>query len=473
MGKISQFLFLLVSYFLFFVSNVSASGRNIFGLHLTQPNDIFSAKDIINSSGGDWGWVTIVIRSDQLDPQTWQDFFDNCRKFHLIPIVRLATIMDSDTWQRPQTSHIDNLTDFLGSLNWPTKSKHVILFNEINHAAEWGGGVDIKNFVDIAVYAAQKFKEIDPNFTILSSPLDLAAPEKPPLFKSAPNVYREIHLYQPKYFDLVDALASHSYPNHGFVGSPKDRGQHSITGYVWELNFIQNLGIQKTFPVFITETGWPHREGQNPNNRFFTVKTSTQFLKEALNLWSQDPRIIATTPFIYNYPYPPFDHFSWLDANNQLYPSYQEIVDLPKTKNSPPQITKYELVNIRLPFLIFTNRNYLGQITLKNTGQSIWGETKFCLNPATSPNITLNAICLDNSLIYPNDQKTFVFKFRVNNQTSSQKSFIGWQGLLSTEITSFPGNTFIYHSKNSFLSRVKNKLQTSFDIFCKRSTCLE
>lgn len=470
MRKFSRFLFLLVTClpavagYLFPVPNVFAAGnKNIFGLHLTQPDDIHSAKNIINSSGGDWGWTTIVIRADQLHQQVWQEFFDNCRRFHITPILRLSTTMGADSWQRPELSQIDSLANFLGSLNWPTKSKHIILFNEINHASEWGGQVDIKNFTDMAIYTAKKFKQINPDFVILSSPLDLAAPEKPSLFKSAENVYREIYLYKPEYFDLIDALASHSYPNHGFVGSPKDRGQYSITGYTWELSYLQNLGIRKTFPVFITETGWPHREGEPSNNYFYTTKTAAQFLKEAINIWKQDPRITAITPFIYNYPHQPFDHFSWLDTNNQLYPSYQKIVDLPKTKNSPAQIIKYELINIHLPFLIFTNRDYSGQITLKNTGQSIWGETKFCLNPTTTPNITLDVLCLDNSLVYPNEQKTFDFKFRVNQASNkNQKSFISWQGLPNTEISAFSGTTFIYHPKSNFFLQFKNTLQRLF-----------
>jgi len=463
MRKIAQFLFLLILCFLFLIPNVSASNRNIFGLHLTQPNDIYSAKDIINSSGGDWGWVTIVIRTDQLNPQVWQEFFDNCRQFHLIPIIRLATLMDQDNWSVPQLSQIDSLTSFLGSLNWPTKLKHVILFNEINHANEWGGQVDVKSFADVAIYTAKKLKELDPDFVVLSSPLDLAAPEKPPFFKSAENVYREIYLYRPEYFDLIDAIASHSYPNHGFVGSPKDHGQHSILGYRWELNYLKSLGVNKTFPVFITETGWPHREGESPNNYFFTATTATKFLKQALDIWSQDENVMATTPFIYNYPYKPFDHFSWLDTKNQLYPPYQEIVNLAKPKNSPLQITTYELTRIHLPFLIFTNHDYSGTVTLKNTGQSIWGETKFCLNPTSSPNLTLDTICLDNSLILPGQQKTFNFKFKVNQTPDkNQTTFIGWHRLPNTEITAFSSNTFIYRPKTNLIFRLKNTLQHLF-----------
>jgi len=318
-----RLLFLITVYCLLFTDYVFAESKNIFGLHLTQPSDITSAAAIINSSGGDWGWVTIVIRLDQLDRPTWQDFFDHCRRLHLIPVIRLATRIRSDgSWDRPQLSDIDSLANFLHSLNWPIQIRYILPFNETNHGSEWGGEADVKNFADTIIYTYQKFKSFDQNYFILSSPLDLAAPEKPPLFKSAPNVYREIYLYRPEFFQSFDGLASHSYPNHGFVGTPTDTGQHSIRGYSWELDYLKNLGINRSLPVFITETGWPHREGQSPDNRFYTAQTSADFFSEALKIWQQDPRITAVTPFIYNYSQPPFDHFSWLDPNQSLYSSF-------------------------------------------------------------------------------------------------------------------------------------------------------
>jgi hypothetical protein len=194
------FLILFLSFWFIYDKPILASG-NIFGLHLTQPQDLLTAKDIINSNGGDWGWVTIVIRLDQLNHQTWQDFFNNCRKYHLIPIVRLATIADGGNWKVPSLSDIDNLASFLNSLNWPSKTQHIILFNEINHGQEWGGEVNIKNFVDMSIYTYKKFKSLNSNFFILGSALDLAAPENPPEFRSAESVYQEIYVYNKEYFN--------------------------------------------------------------------------------------------------------------------------------------------------------------------------------------------------------------------------------------------------------------------------------
>jgi hypothetical protein len=442
---------------------ILASDGNIFGLHLTQTSDITSAAPIINSGGGDWGWATTVIRTDQLNPQTWQEYFDNCRKFHIIPIIRLATIMENGYWKIPEYSDIDNLANFLNSLNWPTVNQHIILFNEINHSSEWGGKIDPKGFADLAVYTAQKFKTLNPNFFILGDPLDLAAAKNLPDTESAANIYREIFLYKPQYFELIDGLASHSYPNHGYIGTPNDTGQHSIRGYLWELAYLKSLGISKTYPVFITETGWPHREGESNDNHYYTVNSSAKFLINAIKIWSADSRIQAITPFIYNYPHSPFDHFSWLNSAEKIYPEYQQIIDLPKSQNHPAQITKYEVVANHLPFLIFTDTDYVGQITLKNTGQSIWGETKFCLNPQTTPNVTLDAICTNDYYVYPGQIEIFNYKIRINNNSDYRdKTFISWENLIQFEITPINNSGTLFSPKTSLKEKIVQFFQGLF-----------
>jgi len=446
----------MLLFWLIFNKPILASG-NIFGLHLTQPNDLTTAKDIINSSGGDWGWVTIVVPLNQLNHQTWQDFFDNCRQDHLIPIIRLATVADGSNWKVPSTSDIDNLANFLNSLNWPTKNQYVVLFNEANHAQEWGGKIDVKNYIDISIYASQKFKSLNPNFFILSGGLDLAAPQKLPDFESAQNFYQEIYNYNPAYFENIDGIASHSYPNHGFVGTPKDSGQHSIRGYLWELDFIAKLGVQREFPVFITETGWPHHEGIDKKNGFYTTTTTAKFLSDALDIWSADPKIMAVTPFTYNYYQTPFDHFSWLDQNQKLYPAYQPLVDRPKSQNKPDQITNYEFYGSQIPFLIFTNNEYIGQISLKNTGQSIWGETQFCLQPKINKNdLDLTPICTNqNDHVLPNQIKIFNFKFKIKDKTN-QEINLSWDNLPDIGITTFSENAVIYHPKFNLFDQIRS-----------------
>jgi len=457
MYKIVLFLLILISSFA--PRAILASEQNIFGLHLTQTSDIDLVSPIINSSGGDWGWINIVIRLDQLDQRNWQEFFDKCRQKHLIPIIRIATLMENDYWKKPVPEEIDILASFLNSLNWPTEKQYLILFNEINHGQEWGGQVDIPNYVDIFIYASQKFKSYNSNFIILGPALDLASPDSPPDFLSAQTTYQRIYNYRPEFFDNLDALASHSYPNHGFVGTPNDIGQHSIRGYQWELNYLKSLGIDKNYPVFITETSWPHQEGQEKDSRFYTSKTTSDFLLKSLEIWESDPKVTAIIPFIFNFPNPPFDHFSWLDQDQKLYPEYQKIILYPKKKNIITQITKYEALEIHLPALIFPDRKYTGYITLKNTGQSIWGEgeTQFCLQPQSTQNLQLNKICTKKDQVQPGQQSDLEFTFSlIPGIKQLGNSYISWENTDEYEIIPFSQNSNIYHPQTGFFQKISN-----------------
>lgn len=462
MKKLTVFLILFTVYLFAFVGRVKAIDKNIFGLHLTQTGDIDKAHSIINSQGGDWGYITIVIRTDQLNHNNWQEFMDKCRKYHIIPIIRMASIMENGYWKRPSASDIDNLSNFLHSLNWPTEKQHVIFFNEINHGTEWGGEIDIKSYTDLSIYAYQKLHALNPNFVFLSGGLDLAAPNKGSELKTAGDTYREIFLYKPEYFQNIDAIASHSYPNHGYVGLPTDTGQHSIRGYTWEQSFLKSLGVSKTFPVYITETGWPHREGETKNNQFYTAETSTELLRQAIKVWQKDDRVMAITPFIYNYPYEPFDHFTWIDKSENLLPAYQKIVNDPKSKNTPSQKTSYELVANHLPFIILTDTEYLGEIILKNTGQSIWGETSFCLSPESTINVTVDQICT-SSTVYPGSKGKFSYKLKIKNIPDyKENTFISWKNIDPQEISPLNGSGTIYSPKTTILQKVIQYFQGLF-----------
>ena len=412
------------------IIDVFAESKNIFGVHLGDTNDISKAAPLINSNNGDWGYVTIVIRSDLLNRQMWQDFFDKCREFHITPIIRLSTILENDHWKKPEYSDIDAMTSFLNSLNWPHKKQIIILFNEPNHGSEWGGGVDVKNFVDITTYTSFRLKSLNQNFYILTTGLDLAAPSKLPDFESATNFYQQIITYKPSYFDNIDGLSHHYYPNN----NPKN--------YVWELNLIKKLGIKKELPIYITETG------------FGNVKTSGKLLANYYNLWARDLRIIAVTPFIFNYPYFPFDQFSWLDVAGNLNYGYKKLVDMPKQKNTINQINSFKVIFTHLPFIIFPNTVYHSMVELQNTGQSIWGEKYFCLKATASENIKLSDLCVDPIIkTLPNQIQKIKFNFEI--KSASKSSYISWETLPKYNLSLLAPNSTIYHPKTSILNYVK------------------
>src|SRR3989344_492451 len=108
--------------------------NNSFGIHILDENDLEDAAKLVNSGGGDWGYVTFVIRSDERDSKRWQKVFDKMRRLHLIPIVRIATNQMEDGWEKPSFDEIDGWVSFLSSLNWVVKNRYVVIGNEPNHA---------------------------------------------------------------------------------------------------------------------------------------------------------------------------------------------------------------------------------------------------------------------------------------------------------------------------------------------------
>jgi hypothetical protein len=142
------FSIILLSVILFFpkltnaISDPLDVDNNVFGIHIADPAHLEDAASLVNSSGGDWGYVTFVIRENERDLKRWQDAFDEARKLHLIPIVRIATTQEEYGWKKFTLDDIDNWVFFLNSLNWVVQNRYVIIGNEPNHAYEWGDEIN-------------------------------------------------------------------------------------------------------------------------------------------------------------------------------------------------------------------------------------------------------------------------------------------------------------------------------------------
>lgn len=346
----------------------SSLPNNKFGIHLAQPqeDDILKARDLVNSQGGDWGYITLVIQEDDRNKEKWQGIFDKLRELHLIPIIRLATKPEGPQWRRPVPEDVDSWVNFLSSLNWVVKERYVILFNEPNHALEWGGSVDAVNYGEIAKLFAQKLRESNTDYIIMLAGLDASAPSQPPAYQD-----EGIYLKQAvetigvdSFNELFGGLSSHSYANPGFVGPPIAFGKGTVRTYVWEQSLLGELGIKK-LPVFITETGW---DGNALSRSIVAQYTKTAFE----NVWLPDEQVVAVTPFILNYQGEPFANFSWAMMDNKdFYPQYYITKDMPKLAGTPARIDKGE-AEFDLPKELLVGSIYRFPFTIKNTGQTIW-----------------------------------------------------------------------------------------------------
>ena len=335
---LSIFLLTLNASLVSAIEDPFAVPNNKYGIHIIDESDLESAASLVNSNGGDWGYVTIVISQYDRDPQKWQSIFDKMADLHLIPLVRIASIPVNNTWEKLQTEEIDTWVSFLSSLSWPTKNRYVIVGNEPNHAKEWGGKVNPAEYVTFLKEFSLAAKQNSQDYFILPAGLDASAPNLLG-YMNEERFLQQMMLIDPDIFDYIDGWVSHSYPNPAFSGEETDTGKGTVRTYQWEIAYLKSFGVDKDFPIFITETGWIH-----DMNGTVPILTDTKKVGDKLkfafeNVWT-DKNIVAITPFVLNYQSFPFETFSWKDKEGNFYDFYYTVQALAKTGGNPKRNLK-------------------------------------------------------------------------------------------------------------------------------------
>ncbi len=339
--------------------------NNIFGIHVATPSkeELEDAATLVNSSGGSWGYVTVVIQENDRDLKKWQDAFDRMRRLRLIPIVRLATKPSGSNWKKGSKEELSSWISFLQSLRWVVKDRYIVLFNEPNHAREWGGQLNPEEYGEVASAYLTELHRTGSDYVVMLAGMDIAAASNGEDM-DAFEYYHRLALAHPDLLPQVDALSSHSYPNPGFSGSPYATGRLSILGYAWELELLKSLGVSKDLPVFITETGWIH-------NGTDTSQIADKF-RTAFTLWKNDARVRAVTPFILSYQGEPFLRFSWQKLQSRdFYDQYHVVQSMEKTRGEPEQRQAGE-IKLALPNNLLEQSSYHLQVSLVNSGQASW-----------------------------------------------------------------------------------------------------
>lgn len=346
--------------------------NNRYGMHIADLGDISDVAPLVNSGGGDWGYITLVASDNDRDLPKWQGYFNQMRRLHLIPIVRLATHVTGDHWVAPDPDRFEEIVSFFNTLNWPVQNRYIVLFNEPNHAKEWGNTLEPESYGQIAIDLARKFKAASDDFFILPAGLDVSAASDESSMDAVEFLQRVVKS-QPEFLSVLDGWTSHSYPNPGFSGSPFSFGRGTLHSYDWELSIIQSLGLSKRLPVFITETGWTHREGVSVEpNIISSQQVGNNLLQAADGAWA-DEKIAAITPFVFNYQDFPFDHFSWkrLSGDGGYYAQYEMYNSIKKSRGTPRQKELYELSDPILPLVLVSGSSYTLSAQIQNNGQGI------------------------------------------------------------------------------------------------------
>lgn len=311
------------------IENPLSVPNNKIGIHILFDNELKAASTLINSSKGDWGYVTIVVQAGDKDLHKWQSFMDEAKKYHVIPIVRLATegdFFNTQVWRKPTESDIVDFANFLDSLDWPVKNRYVVIFNEVNRGNEWGGKANPADYANLLSYAVSIFKSKSPDFFVISSGLDNAAPNQSDVYINEYGFMRQMNNAVPGIFNQIDGISSHSYPNPGFSMPPSFDSPMGINSFQYEKSIIKSMSL-KDLPIFINETGW--------STDVVPDTVVANYYKTALNTVWNDSSIIAVTPFLLQGRGGPFQKFSFMGANGTFTNQYNALKSYPKVKGNP------------------------------------------------------------------------------------------------------------------------------------------
>jgi len=324
-------------YYYYKPTNKLLQKNNKFGIYIYAENkDFFKlAQELVNSNGGDWGYVLIPYNVRDRDYEKWKTVFEQVNERHLIPIIQLWDVNTKDYKDQTKKS-----AEFLDSFLWPIKNRYISVYNEPNDEKFWGGKVDPENYAKVLDYTIKTFKKENSNFFMLNGGFNVSAETNSQYLDSLSFMYL-MNQAVKGIFDELDGWASHSYPQPNFSGGVYSTGRWSIKAYNEELRYLKDtLGVKKDLPVFITETGWAHAEGENWNSSYFASDIVSQNYKEAFeNVWLLDPKVVAVMPFTIRYD-APFDHFSWVNSDNVGYKQYEVVKSIKKEAGTPDLVSK-------------------------------------------------------------------------------------------------------------------------------------
>ena len=326
-----------IDYYYYLDTDAVWSKNNKFGIYIYAENrEYFEiAQELVNSNGGEWGYVLIPFNVKDDDYDKWHRVFSQLSSKRLIPIIQLWDI-DTNNYE-VQTQQA---AEFLNSFLWPIKQRYISAYNEPNDSKFWYGSVKPDEYARILDYTITTFNNKNENFFMLNGALNTSSPSDA-FHMDALEYLEKMNETVPGIFNKLDGWASHSYPQPNFSGDPLDSGRWSIQAYKDELKFLkESLGLQKELPVFITETGWAHAEGESYDSRFKSVNEIAEYFEIAYKeVWLKDKQVRAVTPFTIWYE-PPFDNFSWVNRDKVPYLHYDVVKSLKKVKGVPPALQK-------------------------------------------------------------------------------------------------------------------------------------
>jgi hypothetical protein len=286
-------------------SRVNANELPSVGYHLLDPGELELA---VANRGEIEGDMPVVVPMSVYDrrKEVWERFFRTANEADVVPIVRWITRFEDGNWKIPSRKDIVEAVRFMNQIQWQGR-RIIVLFNEPNHAAEWGGKVDPEGYAEVALFATNWLKTEREDYVVLPAGLDNDAPSEGTTMDSFVFI-EQMYRSTPEMFMAIDGWTSHSYPNPAFSGSAFATGKNSIRGFEHELSLLKRL-TDRDFSIYITETGW------RQNN--LTSRRLIAYYKEAMNKVWINQNVEAVVVFVLKAAHGPFEEFSLLTEDDQ------------------------------------------------------------------------------------------------------------------------------------------------------------
>lgn len=312
--------------------------NNKIGMYVhNKTEDITAAAKLVNSNGGKWGYVLLTMEVNDRNVSNWQSMFDAASKAKLIPIVQLF----NNNICNPDKLDFKGLAETLNKVKWPSKNRYISVFNEINAKDYWCQRLAPEEYAKSLNNAIKAFKAKSEDFFIMPGAFNSSARTQDRYLSEDTYLIR-MNQAVPGIFKKIDGWATHSYPQPNFSGDINNlpagySDRDTIINYRWEMQLLKNNFGVSGLPIFITETGWLHREGQDKCEQYsqsglLSANTTSARFKDAfLNYWMKDPRIVAITPFIFRSDDPCAEGFAWQKKDGAWYPQAQMLMNIPKT----------------------------------------------------------------------------------------------------------------------------------------------
>lgn len=282
------------------MSFASSVWANSFGFHILDPSEI---EYVIPFRGeSEQFFITVPLSIYDRRVAEWEAFSDLAHKYKITPLVRWTTRFSDGAWIQPNRKDIVEAAAFFSALDWK-QDRILILFNEPNHAPEWGGVIDPEGYVELAEFSLLWLKTEPVAYTILPAGLDGDAPNVEGKLMDNLTFFRRMHEHRPDFFERIDGLVSHAYPNPAFSATAYRTGKNSLRGFEYEWDLIRQL-TGRELSIYITETGW--------KQSVYVGRLLPAYYRYAMtNIWN-DERIEAVTFFLLRATSGPFADFSFL-----------------------------------------------------------------------------------------------------------------------------------------------------------------